>query len=82
MRDYLCQSANAGIIAELHLIEVSMKKAELPWAFLDEYKGKDFFGEWPTLPEMFKISCKRFPERPCFNEFTPSLNTLTYKETF
>lgn len=82
MRDYLCQSANAGIIAELHVIEVSMKKAELPWAFLDEYKGKDFFGEWPTLPEMFKISCKRFPERPCFTEFTPSRNTLTYKETF
>lgn len=56
-------------------------KAELPWTFLDEFRGTDFKGEWPTLPEMFGISCRRFPARPCFTVFEPDRITLTYSET-
>ncbi|MBQ7881508.1 MAG: AMP-binding protein [Treponema sp.] len=54
-----------------------------PWDFLDEYRNKDFKGEWPTVPETFFISAKRFPERPCFTDFEGpdgSKNTLTYKQ--
>ncbi|MGP1459373.1 MAG: AMP-dependent synthetase/ligase [Treponema sp.] len=58
-----------------------MKEAELPWAFLAQYKGKDFSGEWPTVPEMFEISCKRYPKRPCFTAFEPDRNAMTYEQT-
>ena len=29
------------------------KEIRKPWDFLDEYRGKEFSGEWPTVPEMF-----------------------------
>lgn len=56
-------------------------RAELPWTFLDEFRGTDFKGEWPTVPEMFCISCRRFPDCPCFTVFEPDRITLTYAET-
>jgi len=43
-----------------------MNTATTPWAFLDEYRGTYFHGEWPTLPEMFRITVKRYGDRPCF----------------
>lgn len=54
-----------------------------PWDFLSEYKDIDFSGEWPTVPEMFFITAKRFPERPCFTDFEGeggSKNTLLYSQ--
>lgn len=51
-----------------------------PWVFLDEYKGKFFTGRWPTLPEMFRITASRFPERPCFTVYDPDRTTLSYAE--
>ncbi len=51
-----------------------------PWSFLDEYRGTMFSGEWPTLPEMFRITAKRHPERPCFTVYSPDRVTLTYAE--
>lgn len=56
-----------------------------PTLFLNEFRGKDFTGEWPTLPQMFTISCKRYPDRPCLTDFEGpggSKNTLTYTETY
>jgi len=52
----------------------------IPWAFLDEYRGKEFSGQWPTLPEMFKITVSRHGGRACFTVFEPDRVTLTYKE--
>lgn len=51
-----------------------------PWDFLDEYRGSMFAGEWPTLPELFRITTKRFPDRRCFTVFEPDRVTLTYAE--
>lgn len=51
-----------------------------PWAFLDSWRGKTFTGEWPTIPEMFKITVERYPDRPCFTSFEPDRITLTYTE--
>lgn len=51
-----------------------------PWAFLDEYRGKMFDGEWPTLPEMFRITARRYPDRPCFTVYSPDRVALTYAE--
>ncbi|MCQ2240796.1 AMP-dependent synthetase/ligase [Treponema sp.] len=59
------------------------KALEKPWEFLDSYRGKDFDGEWPTVPEMFTITASRFPERPCFTDFEGpggSKQTLTYSQ--
>ncbi len=52
----------------------------IPWAFLDEYKGKFFTGRWPTLPELFRITASRFPDRPCFTVYDPDRTTLSYAE--
>ena len=54
-----------------------------PIKFLDEFRGKDFKSEWPTVPEMFCISVKRFPERPCFTDWDnddESKRTYSYIE--
>jgi hypothetical protein len=57
-----------------------MKKDTLPWDFLDEFRGKKFDGEWPTLPEMLSISSIRYPNRNCLTIFEPNRITLTYTE--
>lgn len=51
-----------------------------PWDFLEARRGIDFTGEWPTLPEMFRISAERYPDRPCFTVFEPNRISLTYRE--
>ena len=54
-----------------------------PWDFLKRYKGIYFNGEWPTLPEMFAISAKRFSARPCltdFEGFGNLKNTIIYAQ--
>lgn len=51
-----------------------------PWKFLEEYKGEFYNGKWPTLPEMFNITVKRFPERRCFECFSPEHVVYSYKE--
>jgi long-chain acyl-CoA synthetase len=53
-----------------------------PWAFLDNYRGKMFEGEWPTLPDLFAITTTRFPDRPCFTVFSPEKTTLTYSQAW
>ena len=57
-----------------------MKKNTLPWDFLDEFRGKQFEGEWPTLPELLSISAIRYPNRNCLTVFEPNRITLTYSE--
>ena len=58
-----------------------MKTATTPWTFLDEYRGTYFNGEWPTLPEMFRITTKRYGERPCFTVYEGDERiSLTYAE--
>ena len=51
---------------------------EKPWAFLNDYRGKAFQGQWPTLPEMFKITVSRYGERPCFTIYEPDRISLNY----
>lgn len=55
-----------------------------PIVFLDEFRQKDFTGEWPTLPEMFNITVKRFPNNNCFTDFEGpygAKQTITYSQT-
>lgn len=48
--------------------------------FLEEFRGKIFTGEVPTLPELFLISEARFPERRCFTAYSPEEMILTYSQ--
>ena len=58
-----------------------LRNKRTPWAFLDKWRGTAFTGEWPTLPEMFRISVERYPDRPCFTDFDPDKITRNYTET-
>ncbi len=51
-----------------------------PWQIPNEYRGKAFTGEWPTLPEMFRITASRFPDRACFTIYDPNRLTLSFSE--
>jgi long-chain acyl-CoA synthetase len=51
------------------------------WGFLEEYRGKFFSGQWPTLPEMLRITVFRHGERPCLTIYEPDRISLTYTES-
>jgi long-chain acyl-CoA synthetase len=59
---------------------MSVPYTDKPWAFLNEYRGKSFEGQWPTLPEMFMITASRFGERPCFTIYEPDRVSLNYTQ--
>lgn len=54
---------------------------EFPWEFLDDYRGTTFYGEWPTLPELFALTARRFPDRASFTIYEPDRKSLTYRES-
>lgn len=57
-----------------------MSTVSTPWTFLDEFRGTYFSGEWPTLPEMFRITTKRYGDRPCLTIYEGERISLTYTE--
>ena len=60
-------------------------RQEVSWKFLDAYRGEIFDSEWPTLPQMFRISQMRYGERPCFVDFEGkdgTKQTYTYNEAW
>ncbi len=60
---------------------MSNKKSNvLPWTFLDDFRGKEFTSKWPTVKQMFHISCLRYPNNSCFKVFTPKKMEFTYSE--
>ena len=55
----------------------------IPWMYLEDFRGTDFTGEWPTFPELVRIQAKRNGDRPCFTAFDgpdDSKRSLTYNE--
>jgi long-chain acyl-CoA synthetase len=57
-----------------------MPQQRNPDAFLDEFRGRVFTGQWPTLTELFAISVERFGERACFTVYDPERLSLSYAE--
>jgi long-chain acyl-CoA synthetase len=51
-----------------------------PWEVLNQFKGTYFKGEWPTLPELFRITTARYGDRPCFTVYDPGRVSLSYAE--
>ncbi|MCL2213715.1 MAG: AMP-binding protein [Treponema sp.] len=60
---------------------MAVPHTEKPWEFLNDYRGKDFKGDWPTMPEMFRITVSRYPERLCFTIFDPDRISLNYTQS-
>ena len=44
-------------------------RSDVSWKFLDDYRGKFFKSNWPTLPQMVRISAERWPDNICFVDF-------------
>lgn len=57
-----------------------MKDNIRPWLFLDQYRGKEFEGEWPTIAQLFHISAQRNPDRLCWSQFGSDAISVTYSE--
>lgn len=58
---------------------------DVSWRFLDEYRGKFFKTNWPTLPQMFRISVERWPDNICFVDFEgngASKQSYTYTQVW
>ena len=53
--------------------------AKNPWLEFKDHK-EIIKGEWPTIAEMFEVSLKKFPDRPCFTVIEKEKHTITYKE--
>ena len=63
-------------------MESQTGSSSVPWQFLEEYRGTAFSGTWPTLPELFRISTLRYPDRACFTTYDPEKITLTYRQAY
>ena len=50
------------------------------WKWLDEFRGKDFTGEWPTVVELFDITTKRYPDNNSFIAMSPKTEVFTYTQ--
>lgn len=48
---------------------MSKLDSKLPWSYLEEFRGKDFTGDWPTFPELLRIQVKRNGSRPFLTDF-------------
>ena len=57
-----------------------MKDNPRPWGFLDEFRDREFTGNWPTLKQMFHISVLRYPDRKCWSCFGKDPISLTFSE--
>lgn len=60
-------------------------KNRIPWKYLEEFRGRDFAGEWPTFPELLNIQTKRFPDNAFFVDFDGPHNSkrsFTYTDVF
>jgi len=50
------------------------------WDALDPYRGEFVAGEWPTIPEQFRLSAHLYPEAPAFTQFSPEEVRISYRE--
>lgn len=59
-----------------------MSRDREPWRFLEQYHGSHFTGQWPTLPQLFRITTERHPDRRCFSIYEPDNLFLSYREAW
>ncbi len=52
------------------------------WDEIDSFRGSLVNGKWPTVPELFTMAVKRYPDNVCFSVFDPQRKTITYLEAY
>ena len=52
------------------------------WNELDSYRGNLIKGEWPTIPQLFRIAVDRFADNPAFVVYEPDRKEISYKEAY
>jgi long-chain acyl-CoA synthetase len=57
-----------------------MSIPETPWSFLEQYRGRFFQGEWPTVAQMFEITCARHGGKRAFTAFEPAPQAMSWDE--
>lgn len=50
------------------------------WDELDQYRGIQFEGQWPTIIDLLCITEQKFGKRNGFTVFKPERKTLTFSE--
>ena len=50
------------------------------FTYLEEFRGKIFNGDVPTVFELFLVSEAKYPERNCFTSFYPEKTVYTYTQ--
>lgn len=51
-----------------------------PWGFLEQYRGTEFFGQWPTIRDLLHIQAMRFPSSTCWSCLGKDAISFTYAE--
>jgi hypothetical protein len=67
-------------ISERSVVEMELRDDGSVWKWLDEFRGKDFTGEWPTVVELFDITTKRYPNNNSFIAMSPKKEVFTYAQ--
>lgn len=55
--------------------------AEHSWDELKKYP-EIVKGEWPTIPEMYELTLKKFPKRNCFSVIEKTKQTISYEDEY
>ena len=55
-------------------------RIENSWDILENYRGEYFQGEWPTIPEQFRLSASLYPDQTAFTQFSPEEVRISYKK--
>ena len=50
------------------------------YKILDDFRNKMFFDKWPTIPQMFEITCSRFPDKVAFRSYYPENESYTFSQ--
>lgn len=61
---------------------IDVRSSMHTWDEIKPLKGKYYNGEWPTIPEIFKITLSQYPNNECFTVFNPDKKTYTYTEVY
>ena len=52
------------------------------WDEIDQFRGTIVKGEWPTIPELYEMAVKRWPDHISFSVFEPEKKALTFAEAY
>ena len=52
------------------------------WDEIEKFRGNIVKGEWPTIPELYEMAVKRWPDHISFSVFEPEKKALTFAQAW